>query len=378
MNQVERLSQLGQSYWLKEVTKSSDLTEDAVQRLVRIGFCGVAGCSLLTPESLQVGEIYDDAILGLVEDRRGIDAGGIYERLTSQEYSDLADLWSDEYVSSSNARGLVAVPVLPQVLEDPAQIRVDARRIARNLNRRNVAIKIPSSPATLTVIPDLIADNVSVYISNLRDRERISQVLDAYRTGLERRAANGQHLNGVHCLAGVNISGIDNAVDELLDEAIEFESSLERQIEIEQKKGRAAIATARLSAAIVSHRSRSAQWNALQRQQAKPLQLVWENLQDTQACETASYFKNLIGPNTICCLAEEELLELAMESEPTVSLRQGFSQAQMLFSELARLGLDLQQRIDSEDSQQAENQRENFLAVLETISERRAALSLSA
>lgn len=377
MNQVDRLSQLGQIYWLKEVKEPSDLTEVAVQQAIRTGFSGASGCTLLTPETLQSGELYDNAILGLVENQRGIDAGGIYERLILQDYSVLADLWSNEYAPTTRARGLVAVPVAPQVSDDPTHLRAEARRIARKLNRRNITVKIPSSPATFSAIPDLIADNVSVYITNIRDREYISQLLDAYRTGLERRAASGKLLNEVHCLAGVNIAGIDNAVDALLDEAIEFESSLERQIELEQKKGRAAIATARLSAAIVSHRSRSAQWNALQRQQANPLHLVWENLRETQACGTASYFKNLIGPNTICCLSQGELSDLAAVSDGTVSLNQGFSQAQMLFSELARLGLDLQQRIESEDAQHSEDERDRFLAVLEIISERRASLSFS-
>ena len=377
MNQVDRFVQLGQHYWLEEAIAASDLTEESVQQAVSLGFSGVADCRLLTPETLQAGELYDETMLRLVEDRRGIDASGICERLMLRDCSVLADLWFDQYAASSHARGLVAVPVLPQGLDDPAQIRTEARRIARNMNRRNFVVKIPSSPAALMAMPDLITNNVSVYVSNLRDRERISQVLDSYRTGLERRASNGLPLESVHCLAGVNIAGIDNAVDALLDEAIELEPNLEQQLELEQKKGRAAIATARLAAAIVAQRSRGAQWNALQRQEAHPLQLVWENLQDTQVCTTSSYFQNLIGPHTICCLPAETLPELAADADPTVSLYQGYAQAQLLFAELARLGLDIQQKMETEDSQHAEDEMERFLTVLEIISERRASPSFS-
>ncbi len=377
MNQVDRLVQLGQHYWLEEAMTAADLTEESVQQAVSLGFSGVAGCRLLTPEALQAGELYDETMLRLVEERRGIDASGICERLMLRDCSVLADLWFDQYTASSHARGLVAVPVRPQGLDDPAQIRAEARRIARHMNRRNFVVKIPSSPAALTAMPDLITDNVSVYMSNLRDRERISQVLDSYRAGLERRASNGLPLEGIHCLVGVNIAGIDNVVDALLDEAIELEPNLEQKLELEQKKGRAAIATARLAAAIVAQRSRGAQWNALQRQAAHPLQLVWENLQDTQVCTTASYFRSLIGPHTICCLPAAALPELAAEADPTVSLYQGYAQAQLLFAELARLGLDIQQKMETEDTQHAEDELERFLTVLEIISERRASPSFS-
>lgn len=377
MNQVERLAQLGQSFWLEEAAEVSDLTEEAVKQAVSSGYSGVAGCRLLTPEALHAGEIYDEAIIGLVEDRRGIDAGGICEQLMLQDCCTLADLWADKYATSGRTRGLVAVPILPLGLDDPAQIRSEARRIAKSINRRNIVVKIPSSPATVAVISDLIADNVSIYVTNLRDRERVSQVLDAYREGLEYRADKGLPLDEIQCFAGINISGIDNAVDCLLDESIEFETDMELQIELEQKKGRAAIATARLAAAAVAQRSRSAQWNVLQRKRAHPLQMVWENLRETQACTTASYFRSLIGPNTICCLPPDVLQELAAETEATVSLHQGYSQAQMLFSRLAQLGIDMHRKMDDEDYKQLELELEQFLAVLETISERRASPSLS-
>ena len=377
MNHVERLAQLGQSYWLEEAAEASDLTEEAVQQAVSLGYSGVAGCRLLTPEALHAGEIYDEAIISLIEDRRGIDAGGICEQLMLQDCCTLADLWADEYATSGHSPGLVAVPILPLGLDDPAQIRAEARRIAKSMNRRNIVVKIPSGPATVAAISDLVADNVSIYITNLRDRERVSQVLDAYREGLEYRAEKGLPLDGIQCLAGVNISGIDQAVDCLLDESIEFETNLELQIELEQKKGRTAIATARLAAAAVAQRSRSAQWNILQRQRANPLQMVWENLRETQACTTASYFKSLIGSNTICCLPLDALQDLAADTEATVSLHQGYSQAQMLFSRLAQLGIDLHQKMDDEDYLQAEDELERFLTVLETISERRASPSLS-
>ncbi len=377
MNQVDRLAQLGQAYWLEEVTTAADLTEESVQQVISLGFSGVADCRLLTPDALHAGVLYDEAMLRLVAGRRGIDASGICEKLMLQDCSVLADLWFDRYADSSHAQGLVAVPMQPQGLDDPARLRSEARRIARNMNRRNFAIKIPSGPTTLTVISDLIADNVSVYVSNLWDREHISQVFDSYRTGLERRTSNGLPLQGVRCLAGVNIAGIDKVVDALLDEAIDLELNLERQLELEQKKGRAAIATARLAAAIMAQRSRGAQWNALQRQEAHPLQLVWENLQDTQVCTVASYFRSLIGPNTICCLPADALPELAAETDATASLYQGYSQAQLLFVELARLGLDIQQKMEAEEDRRAEEELERFLTVLEIISERRASPSLS-
>ena len=378
MNSLARLAHLGQSFWLDEVSAPDELSPDALRQLLAMGFSGVAGYSALSVPALKDGVGYDQGILDIANARRTIDAGGIYEQLLLQDIACLADELGAEYLESRQARGLVAIPMLPLPFDSAEEVRECCRRLARRLNRPNIVVKIPASPHGIAAVQSLVADNVSVYVTNLRDRKRIAQVHDAYLAGLAQRVASSQPIDQLHCLAGVNIAGIDDWVDMLLDEAIDQEEDPELRIELEGLKGKAAIATGRLAAAMVANRARGPKWNALQRLNGKPLTLVWERLRNTQACQAATYFDSLIGPHTICALSRTDLTQLTAHVVPSVSLFHGYAQSHALFSALARVGLDLDRELDSEDVVRAEKDHLAYLGALEVISEKRIAAALNA
>ena len=378
MNSLARLTHLGQSFWLDEVSSPDELSPESLQQLLAMGFSGIAGYSVLSGPALKEGAGYDQSILDIAYARRTIDAGGIYEQLLLQDIAYLADELGSEYLESRQARGLVAIPMLPLPFDSADEVHECGRRLARRLNRPNTVVKIPASPHGIAAVQNLVADNVSVYVADLRDRKRIAQVHDAYLAGLEQRVASNQPIAQIHCLAGVNMAGIDDWVDMLLDEAIDQEEDPELRIELEGLKGKAAIATGRLAAAMVANRARGPKWNALQRLNGNPLTLVWERLLTTQACQAATYFDSLIGPHTICALSRTDLAELTAHIVPSVSLFHGYAQSHALFSALARAGLDLDRESDSEDAVRAEKNHLAYLGALEVISEKRIAAALNA
>lgn len=378
MNSLARLAHMGQSFWLDEVSAPDELSPDALRQLLAMGFSGVAGYSALSVPALKDGVGYDQSILDIANARRTIDAGGIYEQLLLQDIACLADELGAEYLESRQARGLVAIPMLPLPFDSAEEVRECCRRLARRLNRPNIVVKIPASPHGIAAVQSLVADNVSVYVTNLRDRKRIAQVHDAYLAGLAQRVASSQPIDQLHCLAGVNIAGIDDWVDMLLDEAIDQEEDPELRIELEGLKGKAAIATGRLAAAMVANRARGPKWNALQRLNGKPLTLVWERMRNTQACQASTYFDSLIGPHTICALSRTDLTQLTAHVVPSVSLFHGYAQSHALFSALARVGLDLDRELASEDVVRAEKDHLAYLGALEVISEKRIAAALNA
>ena len=378
MNSLERLTHLGQSFWLDEVSSSEELSPEALQQLLAMGFSGIAGYSVLSVPALKEGAGYDQSILDIANARRTIDASGIYEQLLLQDIAYLADELGSEYLESRQARGLVTIPMLPLPFDSADEVHECGHRLARRLNRPNSVVKIPASPHGIAAVQSLVADNVSVYVADLRDRKRIAQVHDAYLAGLEQRVASNQPIAQIHCLAGVNIAGIDDWVDMLLDEAIDQEEDPEIQIELEGLKGKAAIATGRLAAAMVANRARGPKWNALQRLNGNPLTLVWERMLTTQACQASTYFDSLIGPHTICALSRTDLTELTAHVVPSVSLFHGYAQSHALFSALARVGLELDRESDSEGAVRAEKNHLAYLSALEVISEKRIAAALNA
>lgn len=376
MDRIKRLAELGQTLWLESIDSEEDLTEDAISRFLALGFAGVADCTVLSPAAVRQDERYEQAILDITASERMIDAGGIHEHLLLQDLAYVADSLHPEYMESRHTRGFAALLLIPHMYESASEIRECAHRLVRRLNRPNIVVKMPSSALSPEAVTGLVADNISVYVTGILDRERFAQVQEAYLAGLEHRAARHRPLDQIHCLAGLSIAGIDNMIDRLLNEALGQEESPEARIEIEGLKGRAGIATARLVANLAANRIRGPKWNSLQHLGAHPLTLVWEDLCTTQACTAQTYFNSLIGSNTICVLPYQQFLALTDQVVPSRSLFQGFSQANTLFADITRKGLELQREMDAEDTLRLEAHHEHYLGLLEVISEKRVAAPL--
>ena len=133
------------------------------------------------------------------------------------------------------------------------------------------------------------------------------------------------------------------------------------------------MATARLSAAMKSRRLQGPKWNNLLRNGAREMTLVWENITATGRCTVRTYFNSLIGPGTISVLPMEALQKLQIDGEPSVSLFQGYSQADSLFAELTRMGIELHREIEHTMDRQLDQTLEQWIATLEAITELRAA-----
>lgn len=374
---IERLNDVGQTLWLEGIPEFEGSLDENFTRWRSLGFTGVTESGTLSADDVRHHPQFDGAILSITRAVQSIDAAGIHEHLILQAMAQLADAMLPEFTDSRHARGFVTLPVTPELHDNAKAIRGCARRLVRRLLRPNVIVQIPGTAAGIEAVSGLIRDGVSLHVTNLLDRNRVAAVHDAYVLGLEQRVALRQPVETVRCMAGINISGIDSLVDSLLDEAMAQESNPEARIETEWYKGRAGIATARLAAAMAAHKTNGPKWNRLQQRGANPLTLIWERLHHSAVCSPLTYFRNLMGPNTIAVMPLASLAELIADIAPNASLLQGFSQANSLFADLAHMGLDLSREMDAFVLEWMEDRHEEYLAVLESISEKRVATSLS-
>ncbi len=375
---IQRLMRLGQYIWLENFSDPAQLTEETVSGLMDQGFAGIADCTTLAIGTIRDTTHYNQAIMDITASNRLVDASSIHENLLLQDVALLADALVPEFTNSRHTRGLVSLPLITCPFEEPHEVREYVRRLIRRLSRTNVTIKMPAWPVYLEALESLLADNISVYVSGLMEKNAFLQVHEAYLAALEHRVQKQRAVDRLRCLAGISIAGIDRLVDSLLDEILTEEANPARQLELESLKGQSGIATARLSATSAAQRTQGPKWNALQRYQANPITLVWEDVHETQTCSPHMYCNSLIGPNTITVLALDTLPEVLNRLTPSLSLFQGYSQANTLFATITRLGLDLAREVSALHRQNAELAHDRYLGVLEVIAEKRVTMPLQA
>jgi transaldolase len=83
----------------------------------------------------------------------------------------------------------VSFECTPDLADDTAATIAQALELWSRLARPNVMIKVPATEAGIPAIEELTARGVNVNVTLLFSLARYEQVIDAYLTGLERRAS---------------------------------------------------------------------------------------------------------------------------------------------------------------------------------------------
>src|SRR5215208_610625 len=236
MNNLQRLhAEQDQSPWIDFIDRK--LVESGqLAQLVQDGIRGLTSNPTIFGKAVASGQ-YDELI------RREIEAGGdsraIYEEIAVGDVGDAADVLRTVYDAADGADGFVSIEVEPDLAEDSEATLERARHLWRRLERPNVFVKIPATPAGLPAIEDAIADGININITLMFSVDVYRDVARAYIAGLRRRLERGQDVRRVASVASFFVSRVDTKVDPQLDE---IGTDGARGL-----RGRAAIANAKLA-----------------------------------------------------------------------------------------------------------------------------------
>ena len=90
-------------------------------------------------------------------------------------------------------------------------------RLFTALDRPNVMIKVPATPAGIPAIQALIGDGININVTLIFALSSYEAVAEAYITGLEMLAAKGGDVSRIASVASFFISRVDSAVDTALE-----------------------------------------------------------------------------------------------------------------------------------------------------------------
>ena len=123
----------------------------------------------------------------------------------------------------------------------------EARRLWRNVDRRNLMVKVPGTKPGLPAIRQLIGEGINVNITLLFSQQVYAEVAEAYIAGLEDFVAKGGDPHKVASVASFFVSRIDTRSTRRSTSGSPRSPSPPKGARSQRCKGKVAIANAKLA-----------------------------------------------------------------------------------------------------------------------------------
>lgn len=333
MNIPQQVAALGQSLWLDNLSRS--LIQDGVlaRHIAEHAVTGVTSNPSIFQNALASSPYYADDLARLKGAETDLERR--YEALVVPDIQAACDLLDPVYERSGGQDGYVSLEVAPRWANDAFKTVEEAQRLAAAVNRRNLLVKVPGTPAGVQAFEALTALGVNVNVTLLFSLAQTQAIFDAYIRGLTARARAGIDIRKSRAVASLFLSRVDTLVDTQLD-ATGTQAAL-------AMRGKAAVAMAKLAYQAYLDTFHGPAFAALAQQGAAPQTLLWASTGvKNPAYRDLLYMEPLIGPETINTLPDKTLAALIDHGEATVRVTEGVDEARAQFDDLARLGIDME------------------------------------
>ena len=317
---------LGQSICYDSIRRSL-LTSGDLERMVsKEGLRGMTSNPSIFGKAIEGSSDYTEAIAEL---RRSgpLDAKSAYESLAIADIRAAADILRPVYDGSGGADGYVSMEVSPELAHDTAATAAEARRLWSAIDRPNLMVKVPATPAGMPVIQELTGAGINVNITLLFGLEAYESVVQAYLACLEDRLAAGGGIGGIASVASVFVSRLDSALEPRLNRSLQ---------------GKVAIANAKVIYARSRQLFAGQRWDALAGAGARAQRLLWASTSTkSPALPELLYVESLIGADTIDTVPPATYEAFRTHGAVRPALEEGMEQARALLDSLPGHGVDL-------------------------------------
>ncbi len=350
MNPVFALQAYGQSLWLDYIRRSL-ITSGELQELIsKGGIAGVTSNPAIFQKAIAGSKDYD-ADLEAIESTGDRDAMSLYEQLAIADIQSAADLLDSVYELTHYRDGYISLEVSPYLANDTQATLSEAQRLWKTVDRKNLMIKVPATPAGIPVIQQLIAEGINVNVTLLFSQEAYDQVVNAYITGLESFAATGGDPSRVASVASFFISRIDSEIDMRLTSKLKTETDDKTCVQLRGLLGEVAIANAKLTyqryQKIYYSGDEATRWQRLAAKGAQPQRLLWASTgTKNPQYRDVLYVEELIGSETVNTVPPATLAAFRDHGKPHSGLTENLASAEMTLQQLEQAGISLRQVTD--------------------------------
>ena len=333
----------GQSVWLDFLSRDLVDSGELARLVAEEGVRGMTSNPTIFQEAIKGSDTYDEDIRRL--GAQGLSPEEMFEAIAVDDIASACDVLRPVFDESGMTDGFVSLEVSPRLAHDTEGTVEEARRLVAAVDRPNLMIKVPATPAGLPAVETLITEGVNVNITLIFAQAVYRGVVDAYLSALENRAAAGEPVDDVASVASTFVSRIDTAVDARLEELLAERA--DDADDIRSLLGKVAIANSKAVYEIFEEISASERYQALAADGAQPQRPLWASTSTKNPEYPATlYVDELIGPNTVNTMPSVTMDAFREQGEvqPTVSSDPDYWSG--VLDRLAALGVDLDAIMD--------------------------------
>lgn len=334
MNPLVELHAFGQSFWYDNIRRRF-LEDGTLQNLINDdGLRGMTSNPSIFEKAIGKSDDYDGHIRQLVA--AGADVNGIYEALALADIQQACDLFADLYQASNGRDGFVSLEVSPYLADDTAVTIAEAKRLFTAVDRPNVMIKVPATPAGIPAIEALIAAGIHVNVTLMFNMAHYEAVANAYINGLKAFVVAGGDPKTVASVASFFVSRVDTAVDAQLN----ADGSAAAQALL----GQTAVANCKVVYQRFKELFHGPTFQPLADAGGRPQRLLWASTSTKNPAYPATlYIDELIGPETVNTMPPETIDAFREHGRVAARLEADVEQATAVLAALPTFGIDLHQ-----------------------------------
>ena len=338
-NPLKQLARFGQSIWLDYIRRSLMTSGDLRKMVEEDGLGGMTSNPSIFEKAMGGAEYAD--YLAELRKNKTLDAKGIYEGLAIRDIQDAADVLRPVYDRTKRHDGYVSMEVSPYLANKTQETIDEALRLWKAVDRPNLMIKIPGTPAGVPAIETVLREGVNVNVTLLFSQDMYEEVAWAFVRALEQRAAKGQDLAGIAGVASFFVSRIDAAVDALIDERLPQATPEQKKL-MESVRSKVAIANAKLAYERYQRIFAGPRWEALTAKGAQTQRLLWASTSTKNPkLRDVLYIEELIGKDTVNTIPPATYDAFRDHGVPRASLTEDVEGARTVMANLAQAGISI-------------------------------------
>jgi transaldolase len=337
-NPLKKLAELGQSVWYDYIRRDLYAGGELGRLIEEDGLSGMTSNPTIFQKAIAETDLYDDAIRRLAG--RGLSGAALFEALEVEDVRAAADVFRPVFDRAKGDDGFVSIEVNPALSHDTEGTIAEARRLWRACDRPNVMVKIPGTSEGIPAIRTCLAEGININITLLFSVSRHREVMEAYLSALESRAAAGQPVDRIRSVASFFVSRVDTLVDRKLD-AIASGGPEAQRPRARALRGKVAIANARLAYEAFTQTFGGERHRALADKGARRQRPLWASTSTKDPAYPPLYYvEALVAPDSVDTMPPETYALYRKEGQPQVRIHDDLAGAREAFRELAALGID--------------------------------------
>ena len=359
-NTVREVQRHGQSVWYDNIRRGLFGTGE-LQRLIDLGVTGLTSNPTIFQKAIADSSDYDDAFEKLVGEGKDVDE--VYEALVIDDIRAAADLLRPVYDRTDSADGYASLEVSPRLANDTNATVFEGRRLFEALDRPNVMVKVPATPAGIPAVHRLIGEGINVNVTLLFSLRAYHDARQAYIAGLEDLQWSGGEIGQVASVASFFVSRVDSAID----------SRLEGRNE--ELMGNAAVANAKLAYRDFKEDFGGERFASLRANGARVQRPLWAST-STKKPEYSDvmYVDSLIGADTVNTMPEQTLVAFLEHGAVADTLEEDVEGAEQLIEDVESAGVSMEQVTADLLADGVRQFTESFDQLMANISDKRVAL----